>query len=141
MVLDCPHCRAKRTGFKFGGEMVSIPDATGGRPIWNTLFMCRQCRRGIVIEFRAPRVEGRHPSASVGNPCDDGFQSRAVYPKPQPTVAPEYVPDDIAGDFVEAVDNLRRGSFTSAGMMFRRVLEQATLEIDPGEARASGPPS
>ena len=124
MVLDCPHCGSERMGFAFGGETV-------GRevPIWNTLFTCRKCREGVVVKLRHPR--SKSPSACAGDLRDDEFEMLAMYPKPQPGVAPEYVPDDIAADFVEAVDSLRRKAFTSAGMMFRRVLEQATRKTDP----------
>ena len=133
MVLDCPHCGSERTGFVQGGER-QLPRNTG---TWNTLFMCRKCQGGIVVKLRLPAHIPRQqkPSGCTGDPRDDGFDMLAMYPKPQPVAAPQYVPDDIAGNFVEAVDNLRRGSFTSAGMMFRRVLEQATLEIGPGLER------
>ena len=126
MVLDCPHCGSERMGFAFGGEM-EVPRVTR---TWNTLFMCRKCREGIVVKLYH-RGETKHPSLCTGDPRDEKFEVTAIYPKRQPGVAPEYVPADIAGDFVEAVENLRRESFTSAGMMFRRVLEQATKRIAP----------
>ena len=37
----------------------------------------------------------------------------------------------IAGDYKEAMDSLRRGKSTSAGMMFRKVLQRATSAIGP----------
>ena len=54
-----------------------------------------------------------------------------MHPKPLEITAPEHVPPAMARDYREAMDNLRRGNFTSAGMMFRKVLQRATSAIGP----------
>ena len=54
---------------------------------------------------------------------------RRIYPKVAKAEAPQHIPGDIEQDFLEALDGLRRGNFNSAGMMFRRVLDRATLKV------------
>ena len=126
MVLDCPHCESQKIGFDFAGERVDI---SGHR--WNTLWVCRKCANGVVVQFFSPGYES--PSDYIGDPRDYGFGMLAIYPEPQATVAPEHVPEDIAQDFTEAVDNLRRKNWTSAGMMFRKVLQRSTTSLAPEE--------
>ncbi|MYE06687.1 MAG: DUF4145 domain-containing protein [Chloroflexi bacterium] len=52
-----------------------------------------------------------------------------MYPRASNTEAPEHAPQGIAKDFEDASDCLRRRSLSAAGIMFRRVLERATLEL------------
>ena len=82
MVLDCPHCGSERMGFAFGGEM-EVPQVAR---TWNTLFMCRKCREGVVVKLH--RGETKHPSLCTGDPRDEKFEVTAIYPKRQPGVAP-----------------------------------------------------
>lgn len=60
-----------------------------------------------------------------------GFSILNVHPETPNTIAPEHVPDAITRDYEEAMDSLRRGKPTSAGMMFRKVLQRATSAIGP----------
>ena len=126
MVLDCPRCNA-RVGFKFGCELPNKP--TLEDPIWNTLFVCRICQIGVVVRLRGP--VGAKPSACQGDPCDKGFKVLTVHPKPQPLNIPDHLPEEIAHDYQEAADNLRRQAFTSAGMMCRKALQRATTALAP----------
>ena len=48
--------------------------------------------------------------------------------------APEYVSEAIERDFKEAVNGLRSGNYTSAGMMFRKVLQRATATLDESKS-------
>ena len=99
---------------------------------WNTFFACRNCGRCVVFDlFRGPDCARKRPSECHGNPFHEGFLPRAVYPEPQQLEAPEHVPDQIAADYIEAADNLRALRWTSAGMMSRRVLTQATARLAP----------
>ena len=54
-----------------------------------------------------------------------------ILPKRPKTDAPKHVPDEIAQNYKEAMDSLRRQNWTSAGMMFRKVLQRATSAIAP----------
>ncbi len=130
LVLTCPHCDAERMGFTFAGEHVERNPNTGTET-WNTLFVCRKCQKGVVVRLRNLQVGGRSPGGCSGDPRDEEFDLIDVYPKPQPVDAPEHVPEDIAQDYKEAMDSLRRQKFTSAGMMLGRVLEQATMQLAP----------
>ena len=128
MVLDCPHCASERTGFAFGGELADEPPWEG--PMWNTLFVCRKCRSGVVARLKGPRT-GPKPSACQGDPSDEGFEVLAVHPKPQPLNIPAHLPEEIAGDYREAADSLRRRNDTAAGMVFRKVLQRTTTALAP----------
>lgn len=130
MVLDCPHCRAERVGFDCAGEFGRL-DPNTGRLTWSVLCVCRQCREGVVAKLDQRRGNAA-PCAFSGDPRESGiYRLIGIHPQPQPTEAPKHVPGEIASNYEEAADNLHRGNFTSAGMMFRRVLECATEEIDP----------
>jgi len=56
------------------------------------------------------------------------------------SAAPEYTPDDVAQDYVEACDNLTDNRFKSAGIMFRRALETCLKHKfeDSGKERPLG---
>lgn len=127
MVLDCPHCRSERVGFEFGGERRDVVRDK----VWNTLFVCRNCREGVVIKLENKKGYRSHPGECTGDPCDQGYVMLKVHPKPLEISAPEHVPDAMARDYKEASDSLQRGKSTSAGMMFRKVLQRATTEIGP----------
>ena len=72
---------------------------------------------------------------SFGDPRDDGFDLIEMHPKIAELKAPEHVPDDVAQDFIEALDGLRRENWTSAGLMLRKVLQRSTTMLAPGDAR------
>ena len=134
MVLNCPHCGSEKVGFEFGGERKRGTAIFPGGievSIWNTFWVCRKCREGVVVKLQTSK-RGR-PSESPGDPRDKGFQMIAMHPKPYSIGAPEHVPIGIAQDYKEASDSLRRENFTSAGLMFRKVLEQATLALAPDQ--------
>ncbi len=116
----------------FGGQLecppVSLEEQSNRRlREWNTLFVCRKCQEGVAVKFKGPKESS--PGNYSGDPQDHEFELIAIHPKPQPIDVPEHVPDGIANDYKEAADNLRRQHFTSAGIMFRKVLEWATTEI------------
>ena len=126
-VYDCPHCGTQKVGFSCHGSQ--------GRSVeteyeWNTLFVCRQCRMGIVVRFSHYR--NMDPKDCIGDPRTDGFNLESVHPEPIIPSAPDHVPDPLAKNYVEALKNLKSGQFNSAGIMFRRVLEIATKQLAPG---------
>ena len=96
--------------------------------MWNTLFVCRKCRQGVVARLRGAQT-GPKPSACHGDPTEEGFKVLAVHPNPKRHVVPEHLPQEIATDYKEAADSLRRQNLTSAGMMFRKVLQRATTAL------------
>ncbi len=125
MVLDCPHCSSERIGFDFGGQHRD-PVTTS---IWNTFWICRKCREGIVVQLLRRNSVHDQPGKCNGDPTDEGFQLRDIHPKLQEPDIPEHIPEDIAKDFREAMDNMLRQNWTSTGMMLRKVLQRATTML------------
>ncbi len=125
MVLTCPYCLSNRITFTFKGQY----QWTSNPHTWNTFWVCRKCEEGIVVKLVGPSHS--LPSDCPGDPRDAGFDLYGIRPRIQQFRAPANVPDAIARDFEEALDNLRRQKWTSAGMMFRKVLQRATTEMAP----------
>ena len=121
----------ERTGFEFIGQRM-YGDGTVSRPAWNTFWMCRKCQEGVVVKLKRVR-RGGDPGQCQGDPTDRSFTIVEIHPKPPPIEAPEHVPDAIAEDYAEAMDNLRRENWNSAGVMIRRV-----LEVPPPNLRLKG---
>ena len=138
MVLDCPHCASAQVRFEFIGQS---PTDVGGLSerysphIWNTFLQCRHCHKGVVVElYAASNRLAESPANCSGDPRSFGFGVGAMYPERQEPAAPDHVSEAIAGDFLEAVDNLKGGRYTSTGMMFRRVLQRSTTALIPDPA-------
>ena len=132
MILNCPHCASERMGFVFVGEFRQSAAWHDDDPlyVWNAFCACRKCQEGVVVKLASTHYKFS-PSNCVGDPCDEGFFIVGMHPMSQTTGVPEHVPEDIAKDFGEAMDNVRRKNWTSAGMMFRKVLQRATRGLAP----------
>ena len=97
--------------------------------MWTTLYVCHSCGKGVVVRLKSP---GRtKPSSCPGDPRRSNFKIQDTYPEPQKITAPEHAPDEIEQDYKEAMDSLRHENWTSAGMMFRKVLQRSTSTIGP----------
>ena len=127
LVYNCPHCGTSKIAFECHGSQGLIDR---GLYIWNTLFVCRNCREGIVAKFSTARTTSS-PKDCSGDPRNAGFNLDAVHPSPIQLEAPAHVPSDLAKEYVEGLENLRENKLTSAGMMFRRVLDIATKSLAP----------
>ena len=88
----------------------------------NVFATCRQCKRGIVAIVQENQI-------GKLNWAGKKYWVVDLSPKPASTKAPDDVPEAIAKDYKEAADSLRRQKFTSAGMMFRKVLQRATTAL------------
>ena len=129
MVLDCPHCGSNKITF----------DVIGDSPIknmlrdfvicWNVFLKCRHCQKGVVAILASRDRQLIPPSSFSGNPLNDENFLFRIYPEQQKPTTPEYLSEAIRKDFEEAVDNLKGGRYTSAGMMFRRVLQRSTTAL------------
>ena len=112
---------------------------SGSYGIWNTFLQCERCWKGVVLEVvqkRKQKVSARSPDKAVGD-LFSSFDLIEIHPKQAKLVDPEHVPDRITKNYIEACDSLRRRSFTSAVMMFRKVLDRATRELFPQGAKVS----
>ena len=133
-VYDCPHCYTKSVGFRGHGSEGRELSWSAYR--WNTLFVCRRCRNGIVV-ILVNNSSSLDPMDVDGVPTHYGFELEAVYPAPIIPSAPEHVPEPLARNYVEAFENLQSGRWDSAGVMFGRTLEMATKDLAPGTERDS----
>lgn len=118
-VLPCARCKT-HIGFKLLGDYRLVDD------LWSTHWSCRRCDTCVVVTLEGSRTHGYSPCSCDGSLSSNGFVVVEQHPKPEPVKCPEHVPDRIAANFKEAVANVRAGAFTSAVMMFRKVLERAT---------------
>ena len=108
---------------------VSQPDHAFLLGVWNTFLQCQRCWKGVVLEVvRKDSAGAREPSSASGD-LFSSFDLIEIHPKQAAIVAPEWVPERIANNYIEACDSLRRRSFSSAVMMFRKVLDRATREL------------
>ena len=119
----------------FGGEHFVSRDRAG-QTTWNTLFVCRFCRDGVVAVVQG-KTSSNHPSTYDGELRTEGFTVLAVHPKPQPLDIPKHLPEEIAVHYREAVDTLRHRNFIAAGMVFRKVLQLATTALATDVKRAT----
>ncbi len=130
LVQECPYCLTERSGFEPTDGYAF--DGGGNREptTWINLWMCRTCREGIITKFKHQKLGGSHsPTQGLGDPRENGFDLIDIQPKIEKHEAPDHVPEGISRDFNEAQDSLRRRNWTSAGMMFRKVLQRATTAI------------
>ena len=128
LVMNCPHCNSERVGFDFVGERPRGGDMR--TPMrWNTCFVCRNCIEGVVVKLANRKSSEFAPSDCPGELRNYGFEILDMHPKPNLLEVPEHLPTEIVEDFREAQDNLKRGNYRSAGMMFRRTLESATARM------------
>ena len=73
------------------------------------------------------------PRDCIGDPRNNSYKTLGMYPKSEKIEAPEHVPAVIAQDYKEAMDSLQRQNWTSAGMMFRKVLFLTTVTLANGD--------
>ena len=81
-----------------------------------TFWICSNCKKGVCGESRS------------GLPQQGAFNYghfTAIYPAPSPNIAPEFTPEQVAADFIEAVSSLKNGNYKAASIMARTSLETA----------------
>ena len=132
IVLTCPHCATEQMAFDIvGSNQWSSELSPHGERIWNAFCTCRKCQEGVIVKLGIDTGNSIDPRQASGDPRDGYFSELSVHPSPHQTDAPTHVPKQIAREFEEALDNLQRNNWTSAGMMFRRVLQRATSSLAP----------
>ena len=129
IVIDCPHCRSLRMTFEVEGESRLHKIVQDYAFCWNIFATCRNCSNGVVVILASVDDNAFPPSSFTGNPIEEGFILLQTFPDQRVTKVPEHLNKAIAKDFLEAVDNLKSGRYTSAGMMFRRVLQRSTTAL------------
>ena len=138
MVLDCPHCKSQRVGHTGVGQSRVGEPSSPDFYTWNTFFQCRVCNNITVLKLKDKgRSSSNEPMKIVGDPTEFKFELQRSYPLAQKISAPKHTPDNVASNYIEAVSNLENRRFTSAAMMFRKVLESSTLGIDPNLSKVN----
>ena len=131
MVLDCPFCPADSVGFISAGN--GLLGQNGYDKQWTTLFQCRVCKNGVVV-ILAGDGNSHHtdkgPHAGHGDPQTFGYKVSYMYPQKSAEDIPKHIPKKIESNYREALSSITHGNYTAAVMMFRKVLDRATLEID-----------
>ena len=115
---ECPHCgRANMTFYACGEkERSGVIKQTKFRRIRLTFWQCSECGKGVCGESRFPLpVYGSFAY----------FNFIETYPAPPPNVAPEFTPEQVASDFIEAVSSLKNRNYKAASLMARTSLETA----------------
>ena len=129
LVMNCPHCNSEKVGFDFIGEGKPSFYEEEIKAMWTTCFVCRKCLEGVVVKLGNREYHGVLLRDFPGELHNYGFEILEIHPKPNQPEVPPHLPTEIVADFKEAQDSLKRGNYNSAGMMFRRTLENATAKM------------
>lgn len=133
LVHNCPHCGVEKAGFTFTGES-SLPDDGS---MFHVFFRCNACF-GPVVAIAVTGVNIQRPSQNHGDIANHGsFGLVGIFPKPEPSSAPEHTPPTITRAFIQAEDAIKKNHWESASAMDRRALELATKEMAPDHAGLS----
>jgi HEPN domain-containing protein len=106
---ECPHCGRSEMTFYACGQEPRGYDAL-------TFWKCATCRKGVCGESRY-----RLPERGTF----DYYKFTEIYPAPSPNEAPEFTPEQVTSDFIEAVSSLKNGNYKAASLMARTSLETA----------------
>ena len=99
--------------------------------IFTVFYICPNCENGIValIRILVGTTPHNYPSGIINS---GRYQIFDTFPKGKPlAAAPDHLPENIKGLFLQAADNLKRGHFHSSTMMCRRILDIAIRTIAP----------
>lgn len=117
---DCPYCETKSVAFTPHGEAAHPENF-----VYEVLFTCNKCHRGIVATIQAPGPMS--PSANVRGDVgklNQYFGLIEVNPKPPSPIIPEHIPKNIERSYSEA-GRILSSSPTAAVGMFRRSIDLA----------------
>ena len=132
----CPHCGTELAGFVVygashrGTAKRKFEDVLTEVNVWNTLCQCKICQGAIIVEFNTLYATPHNPTKVKNDPRKHGFEVECVYPEKAEITPPEHLPETLRLNFIEAESNLHDRRFTSSVVLFRRIIEVATLEID-----------
>jgi hypothetical protein len=112
---------------------------TPGRSQWLAFFSCNRCQGGLVVEYLFSSGMGYHDIQSIpGDPSENGFTQRKMYPQPVPMKLPAHTPTPLDRYYQQASDSLRRGDFDASGAMSRKVVDVSTKLLLGDEAKKHG---
>lgn len=128
---NCPHCRTKGAGF-------SIRFQWQGRDTRTAQFLaiCGVCDRGITVQSQAKNSQHIDLIANRVDYPGNNFVILAVWPSFKSDI-PDGVPENIGRFYDQGLRNLYEKRWDAAGAMFRKTLDVATKNLDPGNSKAT----
>ena len=137
LVSTCPHCKSRRMSFSFQGESYMQEEYFG---TWNTFWTCSYCDAAIIAILEpSSETANTHSPSQLGNTLTKHFAIMEVHPKTS-TATLDHVPNSILDTYIEANSCLDHQGWTSAGIMFRKVLEMTTVELGPKDNKFRSKP-
>lgn len=136
MLLDgtCPHCLTENAYIK-AISCQSLPPA-GRHGRWSIIFQCHACSRLTIVEVTDSQPECSSPLSRISHSPhavhlrnSHEWLIRNQFPMNASIKAPDHTPDRIAAAFVEAQDNLKRGTLETSQLLCRKALDLATKEL------------
>ena len=123
ILAECTRCGGVNIGFQLVVEH-QVPSTDP--PQWYALYLCGKCQAGLMAHYVRVRSQFASPKSCPRDPDQCGYAMVDRYPEPSPSISPDYTPDNAAIYYIEASDNLKRGAYTSSGMMSRKVIDVST---------------
>ena len=118
----CPHCDAWGVSF-------DLIEACKTRGKQYAFVLCGMCKVPAMAVFTEPP---RRDSIAGGPPLLKlEYRLDTIYPSAGNL--PEYLPKRVAQRYSEALSNMGRAAYESAGMMFRKTLELSLKTIRPDD--------
>jgi hypothetical protein len=124
ILLACPHdgCLAEGAAFTCHSAVPIRP----GTPEYIVFMQCGVCGNGVIGRFNNPGI----PNWLNGAAGD--LRPVETWPKRIASAAPEHVPDNVKGFYLQAMDNYKRRNWDAAGAMFRKALDTSLRRLNPG---------
>lgn len=139
--IDCPHCTAENSPMMFRGEYPISKDANVHPKQFDLVFSCPKCQHLSIVTVTTETGQSKFSQNKQGDLTTHMARTEGrfpriskVYPTKATSEAPKHIPPAAERCYLQAEDNFRRGYADSAGAMYRKTLDVATKQLDPGLA-------
>lgn len=133
-LLPCPHCNAERVGFTYIWER-QMEEPYFGNTAFQCGLLCTACGEIVVAHmWRSSAATSPINNGGADDPLKAKFRLIRTYPSGRQLKSPNYVPQAIAGYYVQAADNAARRHYDASGSMSRKVVDVTTKHLIPTEA-------
>lgn len=132
MVLDCPHCGAKKVSFKMISE-AARPNHPADAVV---SALCNACNMPICALLRSARnilFGATGPLSFDGDLLDarSPFNSIGIYPSRALLDTPHAIPDAVRRAYEQAAGSRSAGHFDAACSMYRKAMELGLKAFSP----------
>lgn len=122
---DCPHCQTRAAGFGVAFQW----NVRGVGNLANILALCGVCNKGITL-LSLVKGPHQHPNLLQNSVTYPGNQYNILEVSPIfKATAPQGIPVNIEGFYLQGLENLHARRWDAAGAMFRKTLDTATKVI------------